>query len=374
MPLPKDLQNALAQSSLQRANPTVILSPPSVGNVGIDPVPPSRTFKLPPTNDRPVLVQSQMIVPANSGAPGNSLNLINPNGEAMMIHEIKFAVQPYDQELTLDQIADGEFAKGLMTGGQIAVEMSLGKNPLTNGQVPIWSFGLARYLDEEAQTAYPGAGLSERSDGFYTWELKHPLFIPAGAALSVSAKSLGLVPQDSLVTVALSGVTCPDEKRDSVILPWVCHWESPPFDQTARGVAESSETDLVNMFDQDLWIERFGCRLAATFLPRGSVEVNSVVQPDVVDGDAAVFSANEVLQATVKGSNGAVLVREPTPLRVIFGSRNRAWQVSARLPPQEFIRISLLKNPAPTGYTPDNASEHIVQAFFSMVGWRNVNL
>lgn len=373
MPLPKDLQTKLAQASLVRADPPVLDRPRTQGNVRIDPIAPVDALKLPPTHDRPVLVQSAIVVPANSEAPGDSVNLVNPNGEAMDIHEIKFAVQPYNPELTLDQEASGVYARGLMTGGQISVALQLGANPLTAGPIPVWNFGLASYLDEEEQTAYPN-GLSERTDGFYSWKLKHPLFIPAGAALSVSAKATGLVPQDTLITVALSGVTRPDEQRSSVILPYIAQWLSPPFDQTARGSAESTASDLVNMFDQDLWIERFMCRLAATYLPRGVITVNGVVQPDVNDAGTAVFDANDVLTATVKGSDGAVIVRDPTPLRLLFGSRNRAWQVSARLPPQQFIKVALSKIPAPEGYSPVQASEHLAQAFISMVGWRTVQL
>lgn len=372
MPLPKDLQTRLAQQNLTRIDPEIDVLPPTQGFTPLLPEPPARSFNLPPTNDRPVLVQSQVIVPANSSSPGNSVNLINPNGEAMEIHEIKFSVQPFDQVLTDQDVADGEFPLGQTTGGQVAVEMQLGGIPLTNGQVPIWGFGLARYLDVEQVTPYGGQVGNLAS--YYVWSLRHPLYIPAGVALSVAAKSLGLTPGASVITIGLSGVTVEDTKRDSVIVPWVCHWEAPPFEKAQRGAAQSSETDLVNMGDQDLWIERFMCRLAATYLPRGLVVINGATVPDVQDSGTAVFDANGVLTATVKASSGAVVAREATPLRALFGSRNRAWQVSSRLAPQEFIRVSLVKVPDTFAVGTTLATDHLAQAFISMIGWRTVKL
>lgn len=346
--------------------------PPS-GSQPVDPLAPLRSFKLPPTKSRPVLVQSVITIPANSSAPGNSVNLVNPNGQAMYVKEVKFALAPFNPDLSAADYAAGAFAHGFMSGGQCSVELALGAIPLTNGPVPVWNFGLARFLDLEQVQAYPDSAVAAETsrEAYYTWTLKHPLYVPPNSAVSVSARNIGLVPQDTQLTVALSGVTTEDSAPRELWLPFVASWTSKPFEQRLRGADRSSPTDLVNMFDEELHVERLTGRLVSTFLPRNVVAISPLVTDSSCD--VVEYGAIEsMIQVTAKTSAGAPLVREATPFRLVFGARNRGWDVNTVLPAKQFVRVELAKALQVDPYFNIAATEHLTQAFIGMVGWRKV--
>ena len=302
------------------------------GSRRLDPVPPQGTFTIPSTKSRPVLVSSSVVIPSNSSSPANALNLVNPDGESMEIHEIKFGISPNDSALTEEEIAAGEWARGLVAGGQVGIELMLGEIAITNQAIPAWLFGLSRFTDVELITQYPvpispqteQTYVDARNDAFYTWTLKTPLYIPAGMALSVVGRNFGLSGGEIKLTVGLSGVTLEDTRKGEIVVPWVSQWSAPSFDITGRSSAMSAETDLYNPHSQELWIERFSGRLAMSFLPRGSMsDLNGQPIPDSNDFGTGVVNANGLVSVKVKASSGDVIVRDWTPFRTVFGARNR---------------------------------------------------
>lgn len=356
------------------------------GSQNIDPVPPQGTFVIPPTKARPVLVTSSVIIPSNSSSPANSLNLVNPDGESMEIYEIKIGISPSDPTLTEEEIASGEWARGLVSGAQVGIEMMLGKIAITNQAIPAWLFGLSRYTDLELVTQYPVPIAPQdlqtyqeaRNDAFYTWTLKTPLYIPAGMALNVVGRNFGLTGGEVKLTIGLSGYTVEDNRKNNIVVPWVSQWSAPSFDLSGRQTAMSAETDLYNPHDQEIWIERFSGRLAMSFLPRGAiVDADGQPVPDSNDFGTGIVNANSTLTVKMKASSGDVIVRDWAPFRTVFGARNRAWQVGARLPPQQFVRVNLKQEPIDTSIYTSFAPgivELRTQPQIAMVGWRQVQL
>jgi hypothetical protein len=269
-------------------------------------------------------------------------------GQDMELLEIKFEL-----EAASDAVLNGF---GMPLGGSIWCDLSMGSLKLTNGAVPVWSFGRAENLSGETKF---GQGATQRlSYNGYTWRLPRPLYVPAGTVVAPSFSHTGFVPGNINVRIGYSGRTI-TKKPKVAYVPWVTAYASPAFNPiTAAIKVASTEQDLINLTDKPIHLQRF---VGRTFF---------------TDQDGRVWEhqpyslGSQYLTMRMNDSYGRPLVRNYTPFRSVFGALTRSWELEelgAQLDPQAYYRVFLNKAAMVMNLDQQTAQ---AQAFISMVGWR----
>lgn len=316
---------------------------------------PSRS--IPPYDSNPVYHQ-QPIAPvhlsastviqsgASSGVPVQALQ--NPMGQDMEILEVKF-------EISGLSIGDALNATAYPFGGTIACEMKMGSLKVTQGAVPVWNFGRAENLS--AETKVDGGTLVYNS---YSWRLPRPLFVPAGAVLAPTFNHLGFAAEDLNVRVGYSARTVFKTPR-VVYVPWVAGYQSKAFDPISSAGSDSSTAqNLVNDTERSFHLQRFTGRLQWQ---------SPAVNMRVFEEGPPTMGSRYITMRMVD-SYGRPIVRTYTPFRSVFGALTRSWELEelgAELDPGAYYRVFLKKEAVTMAVGQDAGS---IQAFVSMVGWR----
>lgn len=344
-------------------------------------------------DSRPISVRSSAIITANSDAEISAGPLINSSDEPMEIHEFIFSLRPSDTSLAVYGSA-GLFP----SGGQFALGLSIKDSTdfgyaLTNGVIPLWSFGQARQLGEEEKIVSLESDITSADPtvgGFlqaaYGWKLDHPLFVPPGARIVPVARSLGAFNGDVELGITAIGKILPNtpKSRASYKVPWVCAYISKSFEFNAAGQDSSSDQSLYNPFvDKSVTVERFVGRLHNF---RSQPVATSPVQNQVSVSDASNFDAalggaftglgyvgnnyfSQLVSIRMRDSIGNPLVREKTLFRNVFEAQTRTWEVRQVLPPRQFHKVDFFK-----ALTTATAAQPVrCQASVASVGWREVS-
>jgi len=358
-------------------------------------------------------MRAETILSPGAHKSPDSAALINQTGEPLELLEVRFGLYPVGKDISAlpyDHVLDyddsgADLAEALpntilrgaaAAGSMIACDFRLGKWELTGGPIPVWNFGPALNLGEEClfdwyqyfgglsgSTSHFGQGAVS---AFYRWTLDHPLWIPPEVAMVPTLFHLG--PTDVPMRVGITYLCriCPTKPDPGVMkVPYIAHWRSKSWHAEDRSSAdESSKAALMNRWKQPLRVERFVGRIAQVSQPSGEV-ATALYDPKVPfqldDAQAGYWSTR--LRLTMRDAAGGHVIREPTPFRNVFGSRNRAWPCQHDLPPGGFYGIrGLLANDnvassagagdygqATTGIQSTQAAMDI-----SMVGWRKVQL
>jgi hypothetical protein len=296
----------------------------------------------------PIHLSSAVQLPTGTSGGVSVATLKNPMGQDMEILEIKFeVVGPLD--------TDSEVASAY--GGSIGCELVMGNYKLTNGSIPVWCFGRAENLSAESKTDLYGstAGLSYNA---YTWRLPRPLFVPAGAVIQPKFNHFGYVPQTLTTRIGYSGRSVFKSPRAAYV-PWVAAYMSKVFNPiTAATTDVSSTRDLINDTDKVFHLQRFVGRTLFTS------------QDDLHSEAAPSPFGSRYLTMRMVDSYGRPIVRTYTPFRSVFGAPTRSWEleeIGAQLDPGAFYQV-FLKKAAMTMAANQDAGQ--IQAFVSMVGWR----
>lgn len=340
---------------------------------------------------RPQTLRSSSTVNANSDAEVSAGPLTNGSGEPMEIHEFIFSVRPSDAAIA--QVG----SSGLYpSGGQFAVGLAVKDGAdfgyaMTNGVVPLWSFGQARQLGQEEvlnsftrefvdyETAYFQVGV-------YAWKLDHPLYLPPGARIIPVVRSLGGFNGDvEFGITAIGKILASEPKKDGYKVPWVSSYLSKSFNLTEEGNDSSPDNSLYNPFDRDVTIERFVGRFhiytafdfvfaTETFNQSTVMDVSSF-DPTLLD--PALLSITEtgnnyysrVMSLRMRDSVGNPLVREKTLFRSVFESNTRTWEARHVLPPKQYHKVDIFKEAASATSTLATR----IQTSVTSVGWREVS-
>lgn len=342
---------------------------------------------------RPQTLRSGSVVNANSDAEVSAGPMTNGSGEPMEIHEFIFSVKPTDAAIA----AIG--SSGLYpSGGQFAVGLTVKDGSdfgyaLTNGVIPLWSFGQARQLgqeevlnslsrifDVEAETAYFQIGV-------YAWKLDHPLYLPPGARIIPVVRSLGGFNGDVEFGITAIGKILPSAPtKGSYKMPWVCSYLSKSFNLTEGGNDSSPDNALYNPFDRDVTIERFVGRFhiytafdftldAVTYNQSTVMDVSSF-DPTILDPSLLAVTEtgnnyySRVMSLRMRDSVGNPLVRESTLFRSVFESATRTWEARHVLPAKQYHKVDIYKT-EDTRATSTLTTR--IQTSVSSVGWREVS-
>lgn len=296
----------------------------------------------------PIHLSSAVQLQAGTSGGVPSAALKNPMGADMEVLEIKFEVS--------GSIADN-INQGVPYGGSIGCELRLGDFKLTNGSVPVWCFGRAENISAESKFDIAD-GLTYSA---FSWRLPRPLFVPAGAVIVPKFNHFGYVPVTLNVRIGYSARSVVKAPK-SICLPWVASYQSKVFNPISdASTDQSQEQNLINDTDKVVRLQRFVGRFQ-WIAPDGTTS----------DLDPATACAR-YLTMRMMDSYGRPVVRTYTPFNSVFSPVTRSWELEelgAQLDPGAFYRV-FLKKAAMTMANPGVSwGLGQLQAFVSMVGWR----
>lgn len=336
---------------------------------------------------RPIVLRAETEVEGNSDNEITASPFINATGEPLEIHEFKFSVRPSNASL-LSAGLQGLFP----SGGNFAVGLSVvgpdgDGHAMTNGPIPMWSFGQSRQLGEEQKiqsfnvTGAFDVTLGWFMTGAYNWKLDHPMYVPPGGRIVPTVRSLGSFNGNVIIGVTAIGKVLPNSppSKPSYKVPWVTSYVSKSFESSDTGQDSSTDSLLNNPHDMPVTVERFVGRLhcQAGFIS-GSVLQLSVADtslPDAADVSLFVQTGQayyaQVVLMRMRDSMGNPLVREKTLFRNVFNSDTRTWECRHVLPPKQFYKVDFFKTALPALTSFPTTSR--VQASVTAVGWREVS-
>jgi hypothetical protein len=290
----------------------------------------------------PILLDATVTVGTNQIVQiPDTTRLKNPFDTGMWLDEIRFRVsQP-----TSGSVGDPDGAYMA-----IGAEIRMGRMPLTSGYVPIGL--LAKVLlgeqttngDLSSQLIWPGAA-------YHTWKLPKPLFVPATEVVIPKFTNIpnyqGLGDGPLVVEVALVGRVCPREMPapDVLCVPWAASWLSTIIAASGQSnpvLEQSAEKDLVNPFDDPLFVERFIGRSA---LVPASLSFQTFEWYSAGLGvNAGPAYGDRLITVQAYDSFGNILVRDPTPFQHLFQILDRSWTVNSMLQPKGFFIFQLARD------------------------------
>lgn len=291
----------------------------------------------------PIHLSSSVVVTSGgSGAPAVAAYR-NPMGQDMELLEVKF-------ELMAANLA----GSAPVLGGTVWCELTMGGIKITNGSIPVWNFG-------RVEGSRSGEAKSDNTDNVvfasYAWRLPRPLFIPAGAVVTPKIVHAGFIPNAINVRVGYSARTV-FTKPKKIYVPWVAKYASKAFSPiSAAGVDASTELDLVNPNPERVYLQRF--------IGRTQLLTNQT------SSEASQETPSQFLMVRMTDSYGRPIVRDYTPFRSVFGALTRSWEMDngSWLDPEAYYIVQLRKDAMTVAAGSANA---IVQAFVSVVGWREL--
>jgi len=299
-----------------------------------------------PSQSFPLHLTASTTIAASSSGGVNAISLKNPLGQAMEILAIKWQL-----------LVSSSFAMSL--GTVIGCKLDLGKFPITNGFVPVGMFGKSEGLISEQMSDVNVANLCANE---YIWRLPRPLYVPKGAVLLPTFQHRGITQQSVTVRVSYSARSVPENAPPpkKVALPYAAFYGSQSFDASVAGTDASVETDLVNPFDEPLYLQRMTGRVVNVQYSSGFIDEGVSVHPESI---AASWNVRIV------DSFGRPIVRRFVPLRLAFSGVSRSWEMSPEpiMDPKSFYTAYLRKDT-----TTYSANQFLTQAFVSIVGCRDV--
>lgn len=317
----------------------------------------------------PIILSAETRLEPGSSSGVNTAALKNPHGLPMELLWVRFSLFP----LTPD-VPDVELLSS-MTGMVVGVKMDLGKIPVVDAGVPISCFGAARD-DWDVINRFYLSPTTIVLHNTYTWRLKHPLYIPAGATLVPLFQHYGQIPYPAQVRVTYMCRSLSAKKRTGKTwVPWVTSWRSRGFDFASADTVltaqydESSEIDIVNPFDVPVNVVRFCGRQSLT-TPLNNLQnsESSILFP----ASAFISEAGDSnTTLTMKSSSGDEIVRNETQFGGLFPLNLKVWDIPGgwSMAPGEFLKIRAAFAPQLNAEDPGR-----VQVGVSAVGYRKVDV
>ncbi len=278
-----------------------------------------------------VLAADQFTLPTTSpslrstmpAAQPNPVKFMNPNRTAMLVDEFRVFMP-----------------LGLMTD-QLTMYMRIfyGATPLTNNWLPMRAF-MPAYLN--------GSGMASNTDTSAVWHLARPLYVPPNVQLTMEFMRYSAGDTYSWTLSALPQVTCAIAGRSmpagmaipkTIFVPWACAYAG--FAGTGINQLQTSDADIANPFDVPLHVDYF---TGYAFQEFGTSPNDPTVQMTL--------------------SNGKSVVRDPTPMTLLFPLNRPILRSRALLQPKEFLSATI--------EWPNTTGPVSTVAAIGMTGWREM--
>src|SRR5258706_8657347 len=252
----------------------------------------------------PILLQGTVTVSPGQKAEVPFAAVQNPFKTAMLVDEIRFSAN-----------ATGSNTTNLV----LQAEMFVGRVPLTNGPIPLRSFGRTlNWYDACFQNSIPS-----------TWKLPQPMYIHAVERLIIKIYYLpGFLVPDRTVTTIVVGRSLPANQPPPKVVhfPWVAHFMTP-FAENVDQVDTSTEANLMNPFREVLHVQRFIGRYDNLANSASTREVSGLTEKET--------------NVRASDSFGNILVRDPTPFAHLFQAPTRTWTINSQLAPNGFYLFTV---------------------------------
>lgn len=218
-------------------------------------------------------------------------------------------------------------------GGSIRCRFDVGRYALSNGYVPIWLFGTQIHA-----TPAPNIGSATRIENAigttglevggqrayynrYLWKLPRPLLVAPGEVVTPQFnRTADGISGNAFIDVTFKGRVLPLETvlPSSRTLPYVSAWVGA----TGTASQESGELDLVNKYNQPLYVQRMIGRVQTT--------AGGVLQDSIANGLAAI-----TCQVSYEAETEAIdISRGFIPFYQLFDLDRRALNLGMEIAPR----------------------------------------
>lgn len=307
---------------------------------------------LPPLNPfaaEPLLLSAVGVLASGSAGSFNSKALANPLAIPIELLAIRWEIQESSSTSTVN---------GLSVGCQL----QYGPLPMTNGMVPVWSFGRMYNQTEDADSG----SINYHQ---YQWKLPRPMLIPPGGLVEPKFQHFGLVHEDLTIRISYFCRTAKSAKPKTIFVPFVASYVSTAFNLVNTAQTDNStETDLLNSLEVPIRIERFVGRINPYSLDSFGEITNDETS------DLSADAGGNFLTLGMIDSDGYQAVETDTLFFDFFNPQTRCWDVAHIMRPGAYYIVN-------ESYSPDfnqsTRGEHGVASFMktaiSMIGGREVN-
>lgn len=307
--------------------------------------------------------------PGVQGAGTNVRALVNPTKQLVEIFGFKFRLRS-----TL-----------AVAGHVIACRLDLGDFALTNGFIPVFSFGKAINLAAEQPNAglfTVGVTLPPQFYAEYTVNLSRPILLPPGAAIRPQFQHRGQTTAAIDVHMTVFGRKLPlnAEIPQKISLPYWAAYTGKSFTLGTVDADQSSESDLYNPFDVPLRMERFigrvGFQAASSAFSSAAVtgewEGSQWLQLSSAGPSQTLADSLGQITCSITDSLGAPIVKKLTPFRLVFDAFSRSWPINHELPSGAYYNVVLANGAWTVGDPTAAIGAVLAQPIVSMLGWREV--
>lgn len=220
--------------------------------------------------------------------------------------------------------------------GDIAVQLRIGNTPITEGFVQL----VAMVWPADASSG-PEDNINARMP--FLIRFSRPVLLAPGERIMMQAQHLDLQMSGAAGAAKLVSATAICEEAPvgtKGFTPWIAAYRTPTHVDGA-GVYEdtSTEADLVNPFDDSMFIERI---------------IGRVIRGDTGSGEAIVFGGGgernlllDAIRVRMDDHQSAQIIRDATPIGVAFEFVTRSWVVNSMLASKGFYRVTVQSKLSP---------------------------
>lgn len=284
----------------------------------------------------------EIALTAGQSAVINTTELRNPFASGMWMYSMRFQFS----QTTL----------ATLRAPLVEAQFWMGKYFFMAGTVPVYV--LDRIYNPFTDMAINTCGPLESTDSEvvhpnYLWKFQKPLYVPEGGV--VVAKLFN----NSTVTIgARLGYVCqeaPGPVPPEWCIPFAASYTAPGgIGGAALFTDVSAESDLVNPYDEPVFVRRMVGRIARDRLV-----------------DAQYFNqalVGSALQLRMTSSSGRAVLRDSAPFTHVFPPTHKQWLTNSVLPPQGYYVAAIEQNYASFGALSANTFQPII----GMSGYRKV--
>ena len=295
---------------------------------GVVPGPPLHTQADNYRDGDPIVLFGQVTLSSGSSELVNAISLKNPTPHPIEIHEIRF---------------NGHSVSLAMAAGIVGARFALpGDLGVSDNFIPWWLFDRSEQLHygesvQENSSQIP----DDISEADYVWRLHTPLLILPGEILTPNLQHNGLIAADIACTITYNGrVRVGMPIPSSRVIPFIAVWNAPSIDfaylvsqYSAGGPndftvdSESPENALINSSDSVVVIRRLTGRLMTENQGNNNTIFSDEIQP-IID---------MLVNVQMQTSYGFQIVRDFTPVRLLFARDTRDYELYLPLQPGEYL-------------------------------------
>lgn len=273
--------------------------------------------------------------------------LQNRTDSTVRVKEIRFRIEPLSVTMN--------------NPGDIAVQIRIGNTPITEGFVQLVAM------------VWPADASAGREDGLtpvadklpFLLRLSRPVLLAPGERIMVQAQHLDLgmtSPTAAVATlISVTAICEPVTRGTKGFTPWLAAYRTP-IHLDGSGVYEdsSTEADLVNPFDDSMFIERI---------------IGRVIVGDYANGEHIAFGGSndrnllfDAIRLRMDDHQSGQIIRDATPIGVALEFVTRSWVVNSMIAAKGFYRVTVQSKLSPAVLT--NIFGPKIYTAIGMLGYR----